>query len=73
MWKITQAILLSILLFILIFPNNNKATYQLGLKKVAETKLTIPAIPPALKKSKKSNLLKSVALATMLATGAMVK
>ena len=79
MWKRTNAILFSILLFILAFPNNNKANDQLGLKKVADLKLARPAavvqttMPPILIQSKKPNLLKSAALATMLATGIMVK
>jgi hypothetical protein len=80
MWKITCAILFSIILIILAFQNNKAEDKlnQISLKKVTDIKLASPAIvqtnkQSSLKQIKKPNLLKSVALATMLATGLMVK
>jgi hypothetical protein len=83
MSKISHAILLVIILIILTFPINNNAEdedqlNQLSVKKVRDIKLASPTVVqtnklPSLKQIKKPNLLKSVALATMLATGIMVK
>lgn len=78
MWSISNAILFSIILIILTFRNNKaEQLNQLGLKKGADIKLASPAVAQTnklstLKQINKPNLLKSLALATML-TGIMVK